>query len=256
MINKLINMTLDEIKSGYSYDGEKFICNECGKEYEDGEIFNVDDRYFTAFKMIKLHIQREHENMLEILASNDKKYTGITENQKDLLRMICSGMNDNEIAKKTGAAPATIRHQRFVFREKAKQAKLYLAIYEVAMEGAYISKKPLDKNDEIIDVHKDATMVDDRYIVTKSEEEQIVQSMFSSLTPLRLKTFSVKEKKKIIILKKICDQFDRSKRYSEKEVNIILKDIYEDYVLLRRYLIEYGFMDRTNDCKEYWLNER
>lgn len=253
MIDKIINMTLDEIKSGYSYNGEKFTCNVCGREYEDGEIFRIDDRYFTASKMIKLHIQREHDNIFEILASNDKKYTGITENQKDLLRMICSGLNDNEIAKATGVAPATIRHQRFVFREKAKQAKLYLAIYEVAMDGVYNSKKSSNKSDEIIDVHKDATMVDDRYVVTKSEEEQIVQSMFSSLTPLRLKTFAIKEKKKIIILKKICEQFERNKQYSEKEVNIILKDIYEDYVLLRRYLIEYGFLDRTNDCKEYWL---
>lgn len=253
MIDKIINMTLDDIKSGYSYICEKFICNICGKEFEDGEIFNIDDRYFSASKMIKLHIQSEHDDMFEILTSNDKKYTGITENQKDLLRMICSGMNDNEIAKATGVAPATIRHQRFVFREKAKQAKLYLAIYEVAMKNADSNKKISDKNDDIIDIHKDATMIDDRYVVTKSEEEQIVQSMFSTLKPLRLKTFAVKEKKKIIILKKICEQFERSKRYGEKEVNIILKDIYEDYVLLRRYLIEYGFMDRTNDCKEYWL---
>lgn len=249
----MANMTLNDIKNGYSYNGEKFICNICGKEYEDGEIFNIDERYFTASKMMKLHIQRTHDDMFEILVSNDKKYTGITENQKDLLRMINSGMSDNEIAKATGVAPATIRHQRFVFREKAKQAKLYLAIYEVAMDGANSSKIPLDKNDDIIDVHKDATMVDDRYIVTKSEEEQIIQTMFSSLTPLRLKTFAVKEKKKIIILKKICEQFDKNKRYNEKEVNIILKEIYDDFVLLRRYLIEYGFMDRTNDCKEYWL---
>lgn len=253
MIDKINNITLDDLKSGYTYSEEKFICNICGKEFEDGEIFKIDDRYFSASKMIKIHIEREHGDMFKVLASNDKKYTGITENQKDLLRMISSGMSDNEIAKATGVAPATIRHQRFVFREKAKQAKLYLAIYEVAMEGVNNSKKGIDRMDEIIDVHKDATMVDDRYVVTKSEEEQIVQSMFSSLTPLKLKTFAVKEKKKIIILKKICEQFERNKRYSEKEINIILKDIYEDNVLLRRYLIEYGFMDRTNDCKEYWI---
>jgi hypothetical protein len=253
MIDKLIGMTLNDIKNGYSYNGDKFICNICGKEYEDGEIFKIDDRYYEASKMIKLHIQREHDDMFEILASNDKKYTGITENQKDILKMINSGMNDNEIAKATGVAPATIRHQRFIFREKAKQAKLYLAIYEVAMQGADNNKKTTGKNEEIIDVHKDATMVDERYVVTKTEEEQIIQSMFSSLQPLILKTFSTKEKKKIIILKKITEQFERDRRYSEKEINIILKNIYDDFVLLRRYLIEYGFMDRTNDCKEYWL---
>lgn len=38
--------------------------------------------------------------------------------------------------------------------------------------------------------------------------------------------------------------------------NIIWCAMSEDYVTIRRYLIEYGFMERTNDCKEYWINER
>ncbi|NJD01706.1 MAG: DUF2087 domain-containing protein, partial [Ruminiclostridium sp.] len=188
-----------------------------------------------------------------ILCSCDKKYTGITENQKELLNMIFSGMTDNEIAKRIGVAPATIRHQRFVFREKAKQAKLYLAIYELALQGAASSKKLPDKADDIIDVHRGAKMVDDRYFTTKAEEEKIIQTMFSSLEPLKLKAFSPKEKKKIVILKKISKQFNKNKRYSEKELNSILKAIYEDFATVRRYLIEYGFMERTNDCKEYWL---
>ncbi len=255
MIDKLITMTLDEIKKGYAYNShhQKYICSICGKEFEYGEIFKVDDRYYDASKMIKLHIQREHDDMFDILGSNDKKYTGITENQKNILRMIYFGMNDNEIAKETGVAPATIRHQRFVFREKAKQAKLYLAIYEIALQGSDNKKKPYDKNDEFIDVHKGAKMVDDRYFVTKAEEEQIIKSMFLSLSPLKLKSFSTREKKKIIILKKISEEFDRDKRYAEKEVNKILKDVYDDFATIRRYLIEYGFMERTNNCKEYWL---
>jgi hypothetical protein len=96
-------------------------------------------------------------------------------------------------------------------------------------------------------------MLDDRYFTTKAEEEKIIQSMFSSVDPLKLKTFSAKEKKKIVILKKISEQFDKNKRYSEKELNSIIKEIFEDFAAIRRYLIEYGFMERTNDCKEYWL---
>ncbi|HEX9062442.1 MAG TPA: DUF2087 domain-containing protein, partial [Clostridia bacterium] len=57
----------------------------------------------------------------------------------------------------------------------------------------------------------------------------------------------------IVILKKISEQFEKNKRYSEKELNHIIKEIYEDFATIRRYLIEYGFMERTNDCKEYWL---
>ncbi len=68
-----------------------------------------------------------------------------------------------------------------------------------------------------------------------------------------LKDFSPKEKKKIVILGKIAEQFEQGRQYSEKEVNQILKPIYEDYMTIRRYLIIYGFMERTKDGARYWL---
>ena len=96
-------------------------------------------------------------------------------------------------------------------------------------------------------------MVDERYQITIEEENTIISNIFSSLEPLKLKNLSPKEKKKIVILKKISSRFERERKYSEKEVNGILEDIYDDFATIRRYLIEYGFMDRTNDGKEYWL---
>ncbi len=255
MLDKILTMSIDEIKSGYSYDSrsDSYICNICGKEFGNGEIFAADGRYFNADRMIRIHVRNEHPDMFDILTSNDKKYTGITDNQKDLLKMMSSGMTDKEIAKATGVSPATIRRQRYVFREKAKHAKLFLAIYELVMEGAKEAKTVSNESDEIIDIHRGAKMVDDRYFITKTEEEKILQAMFSSLDPLKLKTFSSKEKKKIVILRKIAGQFEKDRKYTEKELNSIIKDIYEDFATIRRYLIEYGFMARTKDCNEYWL---
>ena len=57
----------------------------------------------------------------------------------------------------------------------------------------------------------------------------------------------------VVILKTIAGQFERDRKYSEKELNGILKDINEDFATIRRYLIESGFLDRTDDGKEYWL---
>lgn len=255
MMDKLIEMSVEDIKKGFTFNSytNSYVCNICGKEYEKGEIFKSDGRYFETEKMMHIHCQKDHYNMLDILASNDKKYTGLTENQKDLLKMIHDGMSDSEIAKKTGVAPSTIRHQRFIFREKAKQAKLFLAIYELAIQGAQKRRALSNEKEDIIDVHRGAKMVDDRYFITKAEEEKVLSTMFSSLLPLRLKTFSTKEKNKIIILRKISEQFERGKRYSEKDLNGIIKEIYGDFATIRRYLIEYGFMERTNDCREYWL---
>lgn len=254
MLNKLLQISLEEVKGGYSYNAENatYTCLTCGKEFETGEVFSFDGRFYEASKAVRLHIEKEHGSMLKVLTSFDKKYTGITENQKELLTMIHEGLSDNEIAKKTGVAPATIRHQRFAFREKAKQAKLYLAIFETVEEVA-AAKKGKSAKDELVDVHSGAKMVDDRYYITKEEEDKVIESVFESLEPLVLKVFSAKEKKKLVILRKIAAQFDRGRRYSEKEVNSILEPIYNDFATIRRYLIEYGFMERTLDCKEYWL---
>lgn len=243
------NLSIEEIKEGYRFDLDtnSYICNTCKKIFEVGEIYSFDGRFFEASRAIKIHINMEHQNNFENLLHTESKYNTLTKNQKELLLFMYSDASDKEIASKLGISPATVRHQRFMFREKAKQAKMYLAIYEQAIE-----KKSLN-NEMIVPIHSNATMVDDRYIITEKEKEQTLKTIFESLFPLKLKTFPRKEKKKIIVLAKIAEQLEREKRYTEKELNQILKEIYDDYVVIRRYLIEYGFMERTNDCKEYWL---
>lgn len=239
-------LNIEEIKNGYYYDKEnkQYVCNFCGRCFEDGEIFSIENRFFENYRAVEIHIKKEHGKVLDSLLEEDKKYTGITEKQKELLKMISVGMSDKEIAEKLGLSSSTVRHQRFSFREKAKQAKMYLAIYELVSEK--------NKDDQFIEAHEGAKMVDDRYMTTNKEEQKILDSVFSSLKPLKLKVFSSKEKKKIVTLAKIVEEFERGKHYSEKEVNDVLKEIFVDYGTLRRYLIEYGFMERTRDCTDYW----
>ena len=42
----------------------------------------------------------------------------------------------------------------------------------------------------------------------------------------------------------------------QKKLNEIIQPIYEDYVQIRRYLIEYGFMDRKEDGSAYWIKNK
>jgi hypothetical protein len=70
-----------------------------------------------------------------------------------------------------------------------------------------------------------------------------------------LKTFPSREKQKLVILREIVKKFQGERSYNEKELNLILKGIYDDFVTLRRYLIEYGFLDRKADGSEYWLKK-
>lgn len=244
-------LTLDELKQGYRYDIEKdtYICNYCEQQFEVGQIFSIENRFYEAEHAVSKHIKAIHRGNLSQLLTSETKYNTLTQNQKELLSLFASGVSDKEIAKISGVTEATIRRQRFTFREKAKQAKLYLAVYEQVFEA-----KPA-KDNAIIPIHNNAVYVDDRYLITEQEKQHILETSFRSLEPLVLKVFSPKEKKKVVILTKIAEQFENEKQYSENEVNQILKPIFEDYITIRRYLIMYGFMERTSDGSKYWLTE-
>ncbi|MBO0440673.1 hypothetical protein DOK67_0001988 [Enterococcus sp. DIV0212c] len=67
----------------------------------------------------------------------------------------------------------------------------------------------------------------------------------------RLKVIPKKNKFKIEIFKVIIDKFEEGVTYSETEVNQILKSFYHDYAILRRYLVDYGFLSRDSYGSEY-----
>ncbi len=241
--------SIDDIKNGFCHhpDTGTYHCLLCNAIYETGEVFRFGDRYYEASRAVRLHMEQEHGGMFLHLLDSDSKYNTVTEKQKELLDLLRRGLSDQQIASALGISASTVRHQKFSFREKAKQAKLYLSLYGLAMEAPTVNK------DSLIPIHDGAKMVDDRYIITVEEREKVLETAFSSLIPLKLKLFPAREKKKIVTLQKIMEQFQKGRIYPEKEVNGILKDIYEDYPTLRRYLIEYGFMERSRDCHDYWV---
>ncbi|MCL1948507.1 MAG: DUF2087 domain-containing protein [Turicibacter sp.] len=245
---KLEALTVEELKNGYQYDAqaESYQCLVCGKTFEDGEIFPMNGRFFQAKKAVMEHMQ-EHGSHFENLLSIQPKYNTLTENQLQIFRLMSQGMSDKDIAKELGVSQSTIRSQKFTFRERAKQAKLYLGIYETAVETK------MGSGDMLIEIHDTAVQVDGRYHITQYEQEAIKVSVFETLEPLKLKAFPRKDKKKIVILMELAKQFEAGRKYAEKEVNAILKAIYPDFVTLRRALIEYGFMESTDNGSEYYL---
>jgi len=245
MINNFDASVL-ELKQGYIRDNEIYRCLFCPRQFLRGDIYSFGERLVEAETAARLHIEEEHASAFDVLIAEGKKNTGLTEVQSELLSLFYAGLSDKEIAAKTGTSPSTVRYQRFNMREKARQAKVFLALFELTEERAKEAK---------INIHKGATMVDERYMITEEETEKILKTFFSSLNPPVLKAFPPKEKKKLAILRVIIGQFEKERRYTEKEVNEILKAVFEDYVTLRRYLIEYGFMDRAQNGSEYWLKD-
>ncbi|MFC4101285.1 DUF2087 domain-containing protein [Paenibacillus xanthanilyticus] len=244
---------LEDLKRGYVVDeAGAHSCLICGETYEDGVVYRVqghDDRMFEARRMAKHHLESVHGSMLAYLLGLDKKATGLTDLQKELIRDFASGLSDAEIVKRAGSGSAsTIRNHRFVLKEKAKQAKLLLAVMEL-METGVSPEAP-----RFVPIHRTATRVDERYAITEDDYEKMLKQYFPKGPDGPLESFPRKEKKKIAILRHIASKFEPGRAYSEKEINERLKPFWEeDYVTLRRYLIEYGYLDRKEDGSSYWL---
>jgi len=241
--------SLQEIKQGYIYrsDNDEFICLICGKSFPNGIIYPSDNQLYEAEKYVKLHITQSHRSSFHFLLTLDKKLTGLTEHQKTILELFFDGSSDNEVAKKLGTgSTSTIRNHRFTLREKQKQAKIFLAIMELL--GEHIPPKQT-----FIEIPRSSKKIDDRYVITEQENEKILAAYFTHGLEGPLQSFPLKAKKRLAILRHLIKSFDADQTYDEKQVNAILKKFYSDYVLLRRCLIEYNFMDRTPDGKSYWV---
>lgn len=92
-----------------------------------------------------------------------------------------------------------------------------------------------------------------KYEITQKDIDEALLKHIESLDPFKLKVFPSKEKKKYVLLGFMIELFDKNKTYSEQEINEILKPIYEDYAIIRRYLVDYNFLDRTDNGRSYWV---
>lgn len=243
---KIEETDIKDLIAGYTKlpENKGFTCNYCGKVFETGVIYRSEECFYEAKKATEMHIKDEHGGNAKSLLFTASKYNPFTDTQKELLGLMSSGVSDAEIAKSTGVTPSTVRHQKFTFREKLKQAKFTLAILENCLTAS-------DNGENIIPIHDGATFIDDRFIITETERDSILKAVFTSINPLKLKYIPKKDKKKVVILNEIIKLFDAATVYNEKEVSDILKEVYFDYVTLRRALIDYGYMVRNAYGSEY-----
>lgn len=237
--------SLDQLKAGYAETEEHYTCLCCGKQFEKGIIYPEDGVLYEAGKYTRLHIQKEHHSVFTHLIGLDKSVTGLSAIQRNLLELFYQGKSDAEVQKELGiGAASTIRNHRFLLREKERQAKVFLAIMELlrAQEkrGPADTQPPVDTEEPVRS--------------TVSEQDQVLKKYFPFGTEGPLKSFSMKEKHKRIVLGEIAKRFEPERVYAEKEVNQVLEAVFADYVLLRRHLVDCGLLSRLPDGSQYWRN--
>jgi hypothetical protein len=99
---------------------------------------------------------------------------------------------------------------RFALRERARQARAFLAAIELADDGN------------------------------------------SKIANPKLRKFPAKEEKRKALLPRFANLFEPNKEYTEAEVKRIIKPIYEDDAIIRRYLVDYGYLGRNDDGSKYY----
>jgi len=251
--------SVEDLKKGYLFDSQQdsYICLVCGEQFKQGVIYPMGEALYDAQKAMCVHIESSHPPIFEFYLALGKINTGLSSGQTELAKLFYEGHADKEIAKMTDAnSVSTIRNQRFSIRGKYKQAKILVALVELLeerIENLRHERKIVSDDTKLVDFHLAATSVDERYAITQQEKDEVISRYFADDNTMIIKEFPAKEKKKIVILQKIMADFEANMEYSEIEVNEILKRYYDDFATIRRYLIQYGFLDRSKDVLKYWV---
>ena len=150
-----------------------------------------------------------------------------------------------ELAAMLNLRASTISHHLSFLKHVglvSARAEGYYNIYQLEKEALQEKSRLLesvqDMDAGIQDVDMDAY---DRKVVADF-----------SLPDGRLKNIPAQRKKLEIILRHIVKVFKPGMRYSETQVNTLLKPFHEDTATLRRELVGYHLMEREGGGGEYW----
>lgn len=145
-------------------------------------------------------------------------------------------LTGSQLAEATGLKPAAFsKHIRYLI-----QAELVSAA-----AGKY--KLRLDH------IHALAAKVSARAAPPVPEDaDEFARNVWTAfLTPEgTLKEIPMQEKKVLVILRHLLNQFEAGREYAEKEVNEIIKRLHPDSATLRRMLVDFGMMKRERGV--YW----
>lgn len=237
--------TLPELKQGYKESNTSYDCLLCGKQIEKGVIYPYENALYEAERFMRVHIEHTHQSVFAYLLGLDKKWSGITDHQGDLLRLFHQGKSDKDVQEELEIGSATtVRHHRFALKEKERQAKVFLAMMELLKERDEYAPA-------FIPPHKASQLFHDEQSIAEEEQQAIVRTFFQEGG--RLSELPATERQRRIILREISKRFDGDISYTKHDMNDALSEIHDDFITLRNALVEYGYFGQTRNGSQYWL---
>lgn len=233
-------LTENMIQDGYFETEEAYVCLYCQKKFIKHKIYRIDEDMYDDIFAIRHHLEKQHGGTLKAVLNLPNEVTGISQSQKKIMNLLGLDLTDEEIAEQLEISTSTIRNHRFKLKEKKRQALYFISAIEMLER----------RNKKMISDEISISTYDERFHILEIEREKVLTNFVDSEG--KVATIPRKEKSKIIILQYVIECFFDDKVYKEAEVNEIIKQKFEDYVTIRRYLIQYGFLARTKDGSKYW----
>lgn len=74
----------------------------------------------------------------------------------------------------------------------------------------------------------------------------------------RITRWPKKQAEKLAVLRYIQSKFESDKEYTEPQVNAVIEHwhTFGDYALIRREMFENYLLDRSDDCRKYWIRRQ
>jgi hypothetical protein len=111
--------------------------------------------------------------------------------------------------------------------------------YHVDEHEIRVTARDRSAAEEVVDEHE-------------GESRERAKVLRSFIKEGRLTSIPASRTKRRVILDVLVQDFEPGKRYSEKQVNLVLGKRFADTASLRRYLVDEGFLEREGGAGRYW----
>ncbi|WP_225049236.1 DUF2087 domain-containing protein [Lacticaseibacillus kribbianus] len=223
--------TIEDWRRGFHRERRTLACNYCDAHEP---LTTAGERALTA------HIEAAHGGALAAVLAAPDRANALTPTQQTLLTAFAEGASDRDVAAQLGLAAGTVRHQKFTFRQKAAQARLYLAQFTAAF-GADAGESSL------VAVPAAAAALG----ITEADYAAVIAKHARFGDSLTI-AWPRAEKARVCLCLRLCEEFTPGQHYSGPAVRAVLVAANPDYAILARYLVDYGFLARTPDGRDYW----
>lgn len=241
-----------DLLQGHTLRDGAHHCLFCEARFEEGLVFPDGEVLRTAPKAAAHHVDQAHGGPFAALLALGKSGHGLSEVQAQVLELSARGLDDKAIAEALGGrAVSTVRNHRFQLRRRHREARVYCALMELLEEGPAPPPRP-EEPARFVEFHAELPTSDERTAITQAEATKLRRKYFKGPDNAELTRIPKKEKHKLVVLQTVVERMEHGARYTERELNELLAPVHADTAALRRYLVDYRFVDRLVDGSAYW----